>query len=93
MGVNCCSESKRGDEFDQEVVLNRSPIKKKSNSLKPLDEDTIDTERISLKNTRSYEVHNNEEYTLMDFPAHGRSKPEEVQIKTRVVKLGKKVRR
>jgi len=93
MGINCCSEDKNSREFDQEVVIGKSPIKKKAGSVVPLDDSAFEETQVSLKSTKSYDVAANKNYQLVDFPLHGRSKPEDVQTKTRVVKRGKKVRR
>lgn len=90
MGVNCCSEGKCQVEFDNEVLITKSPIKKKSNSLNPVDKSELDgLSPTDLKQTKSYNVEDDKKTTLIDFPVHGRSDPKIVKEQTRVVKRGK----
>lgn len=93
MGVNCCSEGKCDLEFDKEVVINKSPIKKKSGSYNTVDSRGLEgLSPTELKHTNSLNVENRNAQ-LVDFPVHGRSDPKIVKEQTRVIKRGKKIRK
>lgn len=90
MGVTCCTEGNKYKDIDKEVLISRDSIKGRKGRKSNMESmDDLD----SFNPNNKYKVETQVDYTTEDFAHYGQAPPEKIQERTRVVKMGKKIRK